>query len=156
MVACELVAFDPVHAATVASWPASAVECVWWCGRMDFPLAPGVVAAWSDEPGVRAHLLVRDGVLVGYGELWCDDEEAELARLIVAPAVRGQGMGRRLVDELVRVGRETGVPLILLRVHPDNRRAIRLYLGLGFRRQAAATEADWNVGQPQPYRWFVR
>jgi ribosomal protein S18 acetylase RimI-like enzyme len=95
-------------------------------------------------------------VPVGYGELWCDDREVELARLIVAPAVRGQGVGRRLVDELVRVARQSGQRLIFLRVHPDNKRAIRLYLGLGFRRQDALTEAEWNAGQPQPYWWFVR
>jgi predicted GNAT family N-acyltransferase len=42
--------------------------------------------------------LYRDGRLVAYGELWTDDDaaETELARLIVDPGERGQGLGRHL------------------------------------------------------------
>ncbi len=55
------------------------------------------------------------------GEVWLDDEEeeVELARLIVAPSHRGRGIGRQLVSELVELAR-AGYPDVFVRVHPDN------------------------------------
>lgn len=54
------------------------------------------------EDGIQPFGLYHGEQLVAYGELWVDDEEAgvELARLIVAPGERGQGLGRRLATML--------------------------------------------------------
>ncbi|HVV23394.1 MAG TPA: GNAT family N-acetyltransferase [Pseudonocardiaceae bacterium] len=150
----ELVAFDPSYAATVAAWPTSEQECVWWCGCPEFPLAPRTIVTWANKPDVNAYVLLRGDDPIGYGELWHDEAETELARLIIAPAERGRGAGRHLVNALIDL--TTGMPLVFLRVHPDNTRAIKLYLATGFHRADAATEAEWNDGQPRPYLWFVQ
>ena len=45
----------------------------------------------------------------------------------------GQGIGTRLVEELLRFARETaGAQIVSLEVRADNERAIRIYEKLGF------------------------
>ena len=110
-----------------------------------------LAAGWDG----RAFGLVDDGVLVGYGELWIDDDEVEIAHLIVDPARRRQGVGRRLVEALAVVARSYDRTTVCLRVHPDNSAAIRVYLASGFHDVDDAIAAEWNVGQPVTYRWLV-
>jgi len=112
-----------------------------------------IVAGWGAAADVQAFTLVDAGALVGYGELWLDEDEVELARLIVAPARRGQGVGRRLVEALTDVARQHA-DLIFLRVHPDNATATRVYRAAGFEPVDAATAAEWNQHQPVTYTWL--
>lgn len=148
----ELIAFDTADAATVAGWPASPDEAVHWCGQLE--VTPTIVAGWDDG---QAFGLVDDGVLVGYGELWVDEEEdeVELARLIVDPARRRQGVGRQLVSRLAERARSYDTGTVFLRVHPNNASATRVYLAAGFHFVDDATAVEWNEGQPVTYRWLV-
>jgi len=99
------------------------------------------------------------GPPVAYGELWLDDEEGEveLARLLVAPEHRGQGLGRVLVRELVAHARTTHpeLPDVILRVRPENAQAIRAYVAAGFVDVPAGEQATWNEGQRFAYHWMV-
>ncbi|GII05424.1 GNAT family N-acetyltransferase [Planobispora takensis] len=152
----ELLPFDPAHAAVVAGWAASSREVAMWCGHEGFPLSPEVVAGWGTAEDVRARTLVEDGDLLGYGELWIDEEagEVELARIIVAPQTRDRGIGRRLVRKLTALARESGHTEIFMRVHPDNDRALRCYRQADFVPVGDAQAAEWNAGQPVEYIWL--
>jgi hypothetical protein len=83
----NLLPFDAVHAATVASWAASQQEVAMWCAWHEFPLRAHLVAGWQQADDEQAHLLLDGQDPVGYGELWLDDEEdeVELARIAVSP-----------------------------------------------------------------------
>jgi ribosomal protein S18 acetylase RimI-like enzyme len=65
-------------------------------------------------------------------------QEAYLAELYVVPTRRGQGYGRELITEAMRVAREQGAAYAFLVTSEDDRRAQRLYEAAGFRR----TEGD--------------
>lgn len=147
--------FDPADAAVVAGWAGSADEVEQWCSRRS--VSAEVVAGWAAQPGVAAYGLVDDGVLIAYGELWTDDDESEveLARLVVAPSRRGRGVGRRLVAGLAELAVRHH-PVALMRVHPDNARALRSYAGAGFTPVSAAEADEWNRGQPRSYVWLRR
>ncbi|QZY29252.1 GNAT family N-acetyltransferase [Nocardioides coralli] len=155
----QLQSFDPSLAATVSSWAPSAEEVRSWCARSEAPVPPEVVAGWGEADDVEAYLLVDDGTPAAYGELWLDEEEGEveLARLLVDPAGRGRGLGRRLTRLLAERAREAHPALatVCLRVLPDNVAGHRAYLAAGFAFVDAETEQAWNAGQPTAYRWMV-
>lgn len=148
--------YDPADAGRIASWARTAAEALAWCSIDSVPVPSKVVTQWSTAADVEAFVLVDEsGNPVGYGELWIDDDEAEveLAHLIVDPAERGHGAGRSLVRSLIEIG-GSHHQQVFLRVVPDNLPAIRCYLGAGMERVAAAEETLWNEGQPTSYVWM--
>jgi ribosomal protein S18 acetylase RimI-like enzyme len=94
--------------------------------------------------------------VIGYGELWEERElgEAELARLVIAPAFRGAGRGRALTRALADEARRRGFADVWLRVVPENAAARRAYEAAGFARATADQEAEFNIGQPRSYVWM--
>jgi ribosomal protein S18 acetylase RimI-like enzyme len=149
----ELVAFDQTHAATVADWPSTPTESRHWCG--EFPLTAEMVNSWSTPEDIQAYLLMNNKEPIGYGELWLDEDETELARLIVAPPHRNQGAGKHLVTALTNIALTRTAKLIALRVHPDNTRATRLYERAGFQLVDEPTATEWNAQQPVAYQWLT-
>ena len=148
--------FSADLADVVSSWAQTAAEVFMWCGLTAAPVPAGQINAWADDDWVRPFGLYQDERLVAYGELWIDDDEAgvELARLIVDPAERGHGLGRRLVTGLADLARCT-YPLVFLRVVPGNIAARRCYAAAGFEPAEPDQAARWNRGQPVNYIWLT-
>jgi ribosomal protein S18 acetylase RimI-like enzyme len=119
--ALRLHPFPADSAGVVSGWARTNEEVVMWCGRPAAPVPAEQINAWAREDGVLVFGLYRGERLVAYGELWVDDAEAEveLARLIVDPGERGQGLGRCLATGLADLARSR-YPRVFLRVHPDN------------------------------------
>ncbi|MFF1710113.1 GNAT family N-acetyltransferase [Streptomyces sp. NPDC058268] len=152
----DLRPFAPADAATVARWPVSAGEVAMWCGPRDFPVTARVIAGWQLDVDTRGYVLVEGEALLGYGEVWCDEDEgeAELARIIVAPDTRGRGAGRRLVRGLAALALRGGHAEIFMRVHPENTAALPCYRGAGFLPVDPALAAEWNAPQPVSHVWL--
>jgi ribosomal protein S18 acetylase RimI-like enzyme len=151
----RLVPYDGSAAALVVDWCAASP-----CSREWVPAGAtdpdAVLAGWHADPDITGHLLLRDGAPVAYGELWieADEDEAELAHLVVDPARRRQGLGRNLAVELVTSARALGLAQVFLRVHPDNDVAIACYTSVGFVPVSVEEETAFNAGQPATYRWM--
>jgi putative acetyltransferase len=79
-------------------------------------------------------LLARvDGRPVGCGALRrIDATTGEIKRMYVAPAARGAGLGRRLLDELERHARGLGLRRLVLETGPRQPEALGLYRRAGF------------------------
>jgi len=153
----DLADFQSRYAAEIVGWATSVEEARAWCGHKDDALpAPSIFESWHADSDVHPYVLVRDGAPVAYGELWVDDEEGEieLARLIVRPSDRGRGVGRRLVEELIRKAAPFGFAQAYLRVLPGNGAAIACYLHAGFTRVSEPDERRFNERQPVRYAWF--
>jgi ribosomal-protein-alanine N-acetyltransferase len=58
--------------------------------------------------------------------------EAEILTLAVAPAARGRGLGRALLQTAINRAEEMGAQAVFLEVGADNPHALALYAGLGF------------------------
>ena len=65
------------------------------------------------------------------------DEVGEIKRLYVAPAARGRGLGRILVERIVAEARQLGYRSLLLDTLPFMRQAQSLYLSMGFQPTSA-------------------
>jgi ribosomal protein S18 acetylase RimI-like enzyme len=105
------------------------------------PARPEQVARWLD--GVLAdgaHLVVVvDRKVVGHGMLLpFAPGEAELANFL-HQSVRDRGIGTTLNQALLELGRAQGLLRVWLSVEPSNRRAIRSYEKVGFRRRPLST-----------------
>jgi ribosomal protein S18 acetylase RimI-like enzyme len=70
--------------------------------------------------------------------VWSRASEAYLAELYVVPPRRGQGYGRALITESLRMARDRGADYAFLVTSEDDVLAQRLYEAVGFRR----TEGD--------------
>lgn len=78
-------------------------------------------------------LVASDGSLCAFGQYYLRVGRCHLGRLAVAPVWRGRGMGRRLVQELCRIGApDLGTREFSLFVYDSNTVALRLYRSLGF------------------------
>lgn len=75
----------------------------------------------------------RQGTPMGCGAVrMLDDQTGELKRMYVAPAVRGTGLGRRLVDALEAEARALGARRLVLETGIRQHAAIALYRATGF------------------------
>jgi ribosomal protein S18 acetylase RimI-like enzyme len=71
--------------------------------------------------------------LAAFGQLGERFERSHLARLIANPRMRGQGVGRKLVEFMITAARnENGHSEIALFVYKDNEPAYQCYLAVGF------------------------
>ena len=76
--------------------------------------------------------------LLGYSLVFqrAGSDRARLYSIVVAPRARGQGLGRRLLDDAQDQARARGCRRIGLEVRADNAPAIALYRAAGYRELA--------------------
>ena len=93
-------------------------------------------ASWWGELATRPrreYLLVEDEHdVVGYAGLDHAGEVSDVMTIAVSPQSRGCGLGRRLLDELIRRSAAAGAQRMLLEVRADNDAARALYARAGF------------------------
>ncbi len=117
------------------AWFGNPADVTAWGGpKFRFPFTPESFREdchWPDMATFR--LCDPDGRFCGFGQFYERNGRINLARLIVEPSRRGQGIGRRLVTMLMAVGPEL-LPLheFSLFVYRNNRAALECYRSLGF------------------------
>lgn len=89
---------------------------------------------WIVAKGGEVFFAVRAGEVLGTAAaVPSADGVVELAKLAVAPAARGQGLGRRLVLAVLDFARQGGARRVILSSSSKLASALRLYQALGFR-----------------------
>ena len=103
-------------------------------------------------PPGGAMLLVRvDGEPAGIGGVrHLDTAVAEIKSMYVSPRHRGLGLGRRILEELQRLARESGCRAVRLDSNGFLAEAVGLYRAAGYREVA-----DYN-GNAKADLWFER
>jgi DNA-binding MarR family transcriptional regulator/N-acetylglutamate synthase-like GNAT family acetyltransferase len=93
----------------------------------------------------RCWVAERDGERLGCVFLVKEsDEVARLRLLLLEPAARGEGLGRRLVEECVAFGREAGYREIVLWTHAVLTAARAIYAKAGFEIVESHTHDDFG------------
>lgn len=77
-------------------------------------------------------VMEQEGSLVGYAGFWLVAGEAQVTRVAVAEAERGQGLGTRLTAAMVNKAWELGAEAVTLEVRESNLAAQKAYLTCGF------------------------
>ena len=110
--------------------------------------------AWlADHAGAHpAIVAVRDGEVVGYGSLSPYKERPAYATtvedsLFVHRAHRGEGVGRRLLEELVRLAADHGFHAVIARIVGDNAASIRVHEACGFALVGVEKEVGRKFGR---------
>ncbi|MFQ6537437.1 MULTISPECIES: GNAT family N-acetyltransferase [Aphanothece] len=102
------------------------------------------------RPGIG--LWAGDG-LVGVGCAWLVIDELHITLVAVLPDRRRQGLGRRVLGELLREGRRRGAARATLEVGVENRAAIALYRGAGFT-TAGRRRGYYRNGEDALIQWL--
>ncbi len=89
-----------------------------------------------DHPHGLFRVALEGGEVVGYGGVWLVIDEAHITNVAVAPGFQRQGIGRRLMLELLKAARDKGMACATLEVRAGNSPALHLYETLGFERTA--------------------
>ena len=153
----SLLGFRDAHAREVAGWPTSFEEVRRWAGSdPGWPVEVSVFRRWHADQDVKPYVLCVGDTLIGYGEVWTDEaeQEVELARIIIRPASRGRGVGRRFVLLLLERAYLSGFPEAFVRVVPENHVAIACYRSAGFSPVPEPVREQYNRGQPVDYVWM--
>jgi ribosomal protein S18 acetylase RimI-like enzyme len=86
--------------------------------------------------------------------LWEDADECYLAELYVRPALRGRGLGRRLLAATMRHASERGATYMDLTTTNQDRAAMALYESMGFdrheRRSPETVSYYYEIDLPRP------
>jgi ribosomal-protein-alanine N-acetyltransferase len=91
------------------------------------PWNAAAISALLVQPGTFAYAH-DDGFVLARAA----GDEAEILTLAVAPAARGQGLGRDLLQAALIRAEELGAQTMFLEVGVDNPQALALYARLGF------------------------
>jgi [ribosomal protein S18]-alanine N-acetyltransferase len=126
----------------IASWVWDAKSCLRWAGPLvPFPFTAAELPRLLAVSGGQSYCLAEGTASpVGFGQHRVRRPGAvHLARIIVAPAARGQGLGRLLCQLVIaRAIEATSATEVTLFVFRDNIAALSLYSSLGF----SAVEAE--------------
>jgi len=123
------------HLDELKSWfPDRAAAQRWGGPGLRWPLEDAAFLQdirWGQMPSWVG--LDEAGAMLGFGQYYESFGRCRLARLAVAPGLRGRGVGRRFIGALLERGQaELGVDGSCLFVIEDNAAALRCYRSLGF------------------------
>jgi len=97
------------------------------------PWSRRLLAAELALASSKTWIALLDQSWVGYVIARSTGASAELLRVGVTPAHRRRSLARSLVGAVIDALERAGIPELLLEVREDNRAALGLYEGLGFR-----------------------
>lgn len=151
----ELRKLNSYDISEISRWPISINDLLYWANLKndDVRNINRKLQEWIEADYVTAYVVVHNEKTVGYGEIWTDDGEVEIARLLVRPDHRSQGIGRFLLKLLVNKAKSIDEN-IWLRVHPNNTLAIDLYKSNGFSRIESDLEAEFNKNSAINFFWM--
>lgn len=89
-----------------------------------------------DVPEIRFLVARLDGRAVGIGALWVHPGGyGEVKRMYASPAVRGQGVGYRILAVIEALARDESLPVLRLETGNLSDEALKLYRRAGFVRR---------------------
>ncbi|MEM8640366.1 MAG: GNAT family N-acetyltransferase [Cyanobacteria bacterium P01_G01_bin.54] len=135
-----ILAQTPAQFATIARlardiWTAHYTPII-GAAQVDYMLdkfqSAAAIAAQVQREGYLYYLAEIEGEAIGYFAVQPRDSTLFLSKIYVHAAWRGQGWGRRMLDDVAQLAQQAGKPSITLTVNRQNTGAIAAYGKLGF------------------------
>jgi len=119
--------------AQLLGWFSTKAEVIQWGGSlMPFPLHLEQLKVAICWPEADSYALINEAdQLLGFAQLFNKFGYRHLSRIAIAPTMRGQGLGYKLIDTLIHTTMIDGIGFSLF-VYEDNIVAKKLYKNLGF------------------------
>lgn len=89
----------------------------------------------NDNQLARYLVVETAGRLIGYAGMWMILDEAHVTNIAIIAEYRRQGLGERLLLELMDLAKQLGAGSMTLEVRPSNTAAQQLYRKLGFEKR---------------------
>lgn len=96
-----------------------------------YPWTPGIFQDCL-RVGYNAWVYTQQERIRGYALMSCGGGEAHLLNICVDPDYQGAGLGRSLLEHVLRQAGRLGADQLFLEVRPSNSRALKLYDSLHF------------------------
>ena len=97
-----------------------------------------------------------DRTVVGYAGIWNVSGEAQIMRVAVRKALRNQGLGLMLTQELIQKAWEAGAEAVTLEVRESNIAAQKVYERCGFVSQGIRPGYYSDTGEGAVIMWLYR
>lgn len=97
-----------------------------------------------------------DRTVVGYAGIWNVAGEAQIMRVAVRKALRNQGLGLMLTQELIQKAWEAGAEAVTLEVRESNIAAQKVYERCGFVSQGIRPGYYSDTGEGAVIMWLYR
>ncbi len=87
----------------------------------------------ESENKIAHYVVAKDkNRIIGYAGFWHVADEADITNIAVAKDLRRQGIGKKLLEEIIKKAKELKLSLMTLEVRESNCAAIELYKRYGF------------------------
>ena len=101
-------------------------------------------------------LAVADEQVVGFAGCWVTCDEAQITNIALLPDWRGQGLGTRLMADLMAAAKARGCTAMTLEVRPSNTAALALYHHYGFKEAGRRKGYYTDNGEDAIIMWLTR
>lgn len=109
----------------------------------------------SQQETSRYYIVLRaGGKVAGYGGLMFVADEAHVTNVAIAPSLRRQGLGTRLLAHLAREGARRGCKAMTLEVRVGNLPAQTLYKNFGFVTEGVRRNYYPGTGEDALVMWL--
>lgn len=96
-----------------------------------YPWTPGIFRDCL-RVGYNAWVYTQQDQIRGYALMSCGGGEAHLLNICIDPDYQGAGLGRALLEHVLRQAGRLGADQLFLEVRPSNQQALKLYDALHF------------------------
>ncbi len=109
---------------------------------------------WFDSHGSKYPIVVGeiDGVIVGWASLSsysdrCAYSDTAEVSVYVDEKHRGEGLGRKILEEIVRLGQDAGLHVLIARIAEGNEKSIHIFESMGFTQVGVLKEVGRKFGK---------
>lgn len=99
---------------------------------------------------------VEDDEIIGFAGCWISFEEAQVTNIALRKTHRGCGIGRALMEEMMRAAAARGAERMTLEVRPSNMPALHLYERLGFSAVGVRKKYYQDNGEDAILMWHTQ